>query len=604
MNNLTWPGSILIAVITAIVSCVVSGLVASLAVTWYRVSQFEGGSSYFVLFIALGSFVAGLVLGLIVARAVAVGAHPGFGKGLGFALLLVFAINGAVAGVSRLLADVPPTIAGEELMLLVEIRWPASQLQSPALDTIPRHLDLGALSDNGVRVSKVGALWLEDARRENGQWIVPGAVEVFTERGKRILTVRPALPEMPGFLVPLSAHPDAQSFAWSDWIPRVQPVGPPAGNGSTYRFKIVPRSQASRVQQIGPFEVSTVVSKFFVGADRAEPPTIAATATFEVRTQSQLVTDSAGQPLATIDAVATLPGEPNALLVHAGGMCVLLQHDGRTVHSTSVSECEYMLQAEVLTNDDVWRAASRHVRKVQGLIDRESFMHVGAYLFTDAILDAATRLVHPISTSAYTRGFYSDVPPFGVSPDGRSFVRLGYSESDQRAPALLVFESGSLAPYLVAIDRPATRYTDEYGVDGRWLAHYYQWAADVNGHDHLAARVHMTPLPFRGVMHFESDGTPQYRVVPVTKAMLQVLRQFLQTELQAHRTPDDEQGSLWTIHIGANVVHVSYDESDHYVSVYVEPGYDMTVVPTIAARFDALLARGAHDALFDYTLKP
>ena len=111
----------------------------------------------------------------------------------------------------------------------------------------------------------------------------------------------------------------------------------------------------------------------------------------------------------------------------------------------------------------------------------------------------------------------------------------------------------------------------------------------------------MTPLPFRGVMHFESDGTPQYRVVPGTKVMLQVLRQFLQTELQAHRTPDDEQGSLWTIHIGANVVHVSYDESDHYVSVYVEHGYDMTFVPTIAARFDALLARGAHDVLFDYT---
>ena len=34
-----------------------------------------------------------------------------------------------------------------------------------------------------------GPLWIDDLRREDGRWIVPGVVEIFTSRGKKIVDV-------------------------------------------------------------------------------------------------------------------------------------------------------------------------------------------------------------------------------------------------------------------------------------------------------------------------------------------------------------------------------------------------------------------------------
>ncbi|MDQ6610804.1 MAG: hypothetical protein M3Y64_00105, partial [Gemmatimonadota bacterium] len=114
---MTWLGSIAIAVLTAVFSAVVSGFIATRAVVWYRVSSFEGGSGYFVIFIALAAFAGGLVLGLTIARFVAGGASPSFAKGLGFSLLSVSLLSSVVAATSRALADIPPVLNGEQLML-------------------------------------------------------------------------------------------------------------------------------------------------------------------------------------------------------------------------------------------------------------------------------------------------------------------------------------------------------------------------------------------------------------------------------------------------------------------------------------------------------
>ena len=601
---MTWLNSILLSVVTAAISCIASFLVAELAVGWYRVSSFEGGSSYFVVSIALGGLLAGFILGLIVARLVAAGAQPSFLKGLGFALLLVLGINGTVAAVSRVLADVPPTIAGEELMLLVELRWPASQQNSPAMDTVPHRVDLGALSGNTLRVHKAGPLWLEDARREDGRWIVPGAVEVFTERGKRVLTVEPKLGNMHGFLVPLDARPDASYLAWSDWLPSGNAVPTSLNDGMTYRFKVVPRSQPARTEQIGAFEIATHATAFFVGGDMNGQPLMAATATFTALYRGKPIVADNGQPLTEIAAVATLPGQPTALLVYAGATCSLLQDDGTRAQLTPVSKCEYLLQAEPLTNDVVWRKAAQRVRKIQGRIDRESFMHAGTYLFADAIFDAATRSIRQISIGNYAHGFNVGVPPIGIAPDGGSFVRIGFSETERGAPALVVFGTDSVAPYLVDINRVATRYAGDDAIDNAWLTHYYQWQPDANGHHRLAARTDVTPLPFFGVQRVESDGMLLYRLQPAGKAMNDALLAFVTKEFGAVQTPEDLKSYGTETHIGPVLVHIFHNESEHYVSLFVERGQDMSVVTRIANAFDAALARGIHDALFEVTPPP
>ena len=54
---MSWLGTVGIAVLTAAFGALLSGIVASLAVDWYRISSFEGGSGYFVIFIALGGLL-------------------------------------------------------------------------------------------------------------------------------------------------------------------------------------------------------------------------------------------------------------------------------------------------------------------------------------------------------------------------------------------------------------------------------------------------------------------------------------------------------------------------------------------------------------------
>ena len=121
---MSWLSTIFIALITGAVGLFLSGYVASLAVSWYRISSFEGGSGYFVVLTAIGGMVFGLVLGVVVSRVVAMTANPGFLKGLGWSLLCMLLTVTTVGGSSRLKADIPPTIDGEELMLQFIAAWP------------------------------------------------------------------------------------------------------------------------------------------------------------------------------------------------------------------------------------------------------------------------------------------------------------------------------------------------------------------------------------------------------------------------------------------------------------------------------------------------
>ena len=123
---MSWLATIAIALLTAAVGLVLGGYLASLAVGWYRVSSFEGGSGYFVVAFALIGAIAGLVLGLIGSRVAAASFGFGFWKALLASQVTLVGIAAIVGGIARLAADVPPTLDGETMLLVVEIRWPAS----------------------------------------------------------------------------------------------------------------------------------------------------------------------------------------------------------------------------------------------------------------------------------------------------------------------------------------------------------------------------------------------------------------------------------------------------------------------------------------------
>ena len=132
---MSWLASFLVALLAAAIGLVLGGVIAAGAVSWYRISSFEGASGYFVVGMALLGFVAAFVIGLVASRIVAASAHPGAWRAIGWSQLTVIGIAAIVAGIARFSADVPPKLNGEELLLAVEIRWPATQTASPATDT-------------------------------------------------------------------------------------------------------------------------------------------------------------------------------------------------------------------------------------------------------------------------------------------------------------------------------------------------------------------------------------------------------------------------------------------------------------------------------------
>jgi hypothetical protein len=158
---MSWLASLLVALATAAVGLVLGGYVASLAVSWYRVSSFEGGAGYFVVAFALLGFIVGLLVGLVMSRFVAGAMQLGFWQTLLASEVAVSALALIVGGVARLAADVPPTLGGERMLLAVEVRWPASADASPATDTTPRRLRLYSVSGRTARNSRDGALWME-----------------------------------------------------------------------------------------------------------------------------------------------------------------------------------------------------------------------------------------------------------------------------------------------------------------------------------------------------------------------------------------------------------------------------------------------------------
>jgi hypothetical protein len=221
---MSWLTSIFAAFLTGVASLLLAGLISNACVSWYSVSSREGAAGYFVIFTAIGGGIAGFIVGMITARIVVANYGADFPKELGAALGVVLLISGIAALLCRLLADVPPTIDGQELTLEVEFRFPAStNTATPPTADGEWTFQLASLAGYTQRNSDTGKVATDKARLENGRWIVPTEVLLFTERGKRSVSLyRTETKDVFGFMLPLPRHPGKAFEEWSDWIPRQQ----------------------------------------------------------------------------------------------------------------------------------------------------------------------------------------------------------------------------------------------------------------------------------------------------------------------------------------------------------------------------------------------
>lgn len=231
--------SLLAALIAGVAGLLTAGIVTSAYVDWYHVSSFEGGSGYMVLGLALlggaGSFLAGLVFAL----AIAASGRPVFWRASLLSCGAILGLGVAIALVLYLLADFPPTIGGERLRLEVEIRLPASLRTPPVEMGGDPEFILGSVVNHTQRASEYGKLKLDQARMENGRWIVPAEVFLFTSRGLRSIDAKIGERSIAGFVVPLPDHPGREQEQWSGWGPQPPAGSPPwPDTEPSYRFRV------------------------------------------------------------------------------------------------------------------------------------------------------------------------------------------------------------------------------------------------------------------------------------------------------------------------------------------------------------------------------
>src|SRR6185503_18346503 len=108
-----------------------------------------------------------------------------------------------------------------------------------------------------------GPLWMEDVHLVDGRWVIPGAVEIFTSRGSRMLSVNTGDGNTQGFEVPLPAFPGRKNMEWSEWLPKFRPGVQPPADLLSYRYRVVRMSQPVRTETVGPFQVLTSSAGFY-----------------------------------------------------------------------------------------------------------------------------------------------------------------------------------------------------------------------------------------------------------------------------------------------------------------------------------------------------
>lgn len=588
---MSWLLSIVVSLFSGLLGLLVGGLVASLAIDWYRISSFEGGSGYFAVAMALLGFIIGAIIGLVTSRMLA---DASFVRALGMSAGVIVASGLAIAGVSRLAADVPPTLDGEPVFLAFEVRWPTAESRAPADFPGIAGARLGATSGQQVRQWGDGVLFVEDAHQVEGRWVVPGVANIFTARGRFLLEARIGDSTLIGILLPFRGAPGAEEREWSEWIPRARPGDPPLPDGYRVRYRVVNSNEPARVQQVGNFTILTRIFAFIKTAN-----------TDEQEATSQLSLQYHDRPipgLDTLGAVALLGGEPVTFLVgtgegEEGDNCQLVSEQDGAPLVRPAGRCTVPITGELLTADSAaWLAWRRHPAP-RGWLDRRSFATPGLYRLPGGILDTRTRSFTgsplPVEPSPI-----NGLPPISLAPDEASYAWFT-QDGEGEAPVLAVTNWREQTTYTVPIDRPRMRYNEYDRLDPGWVAHHFEWRKATDGW-RLVARDHFTPLPYRGDREIDSKGEmSSYYLKPGGTALRDAMVDAMVHELGAVREPDDLGGYHKVVRYEGKLIKTAYVDGGGFVSIGMDYGsVDSPLMQRLADRLDALLATGRYDAYF------
>jgi hypothetical protein len=282
------------------------------------------------------------------------------------------------------------------------------------------------MSGRTARKTEYGPVFVEDARQENGRWIVTGVVPVFTSRGSRLLDFGANNKSIAGFILPLPSSPGAAHLKWSEWLPTGREGAALPADQFSYRYRVVKSSEPIRTEVVGPFEVETIAAYFY---DLADSDRKAAHSSFRVRYNGQPVPGITQADDASV--IATSEGAAKTALFLTGtepeseSPCALLIDEGGTVKVVRVVGCVIPATIELMPPTDASNASSAGApsaaageaattgetgeaeaaatdesdakkRPVPGWLDRETFATPGVYQINQALLDTRTLTVSAV----------------------------------------------------------------------------------------------------------------------------------------------------------------------------------------------------------------
>jgi hypothetical protein len=582
-----WGLSVLLALIAGIVGFVTSSFAANSAIEWYQVPAYEGTGIFFVAPFALLGLLAGCLAGLIAGQ---LARRPGLPNAIAFlgSVAAVLTLVATTAFAAWVLADIPPEIGGEKLFLLVELRMPAG-VPPPAAMSGARHVRLGATSGSRIRRQVAGPLFLEDARAEDGRWIVPGVVPVFTSGGGRAIEIGIGDAALPSVRLPLPGHPTNANDNWSEWLP--QAGGDPGPHGFALRYRVVRQSDPVRVQSFGRFRVDTIVRSFY-------PPRGPQWAPAESNFRSSY--DGRQIPGFDRSSFVALLSDARPVLLTNGTHgdftgCFVVSDNGPSPDIRPVDGCRFPVVGRPLTSDPMRFASARDQGHVFGWVDRMTFRTPGLFLVDDNVVDTRTLTVSRFNAPD---GFTPDglPPPLGLSPDERSFVWFVHGGSID-SPRLGVTDWKANRSYTLAIDRDRMRFIGFETLDPGWVSHHFTWRRDAQGLDVLEPRTDFVPLPYRGHLTLGRRGDAQgYLLLPAGEPLRQEVVRMLVEELHGRRL-SDQRDDTQRVRLDGKILNVRV--GSELVSVTMAFGQgDPDVLSKVAAHLDAAVGSGKYDALF------
>lgn len=242
---MNWGTTVLTALLGGVLGGL-AGLALGMACTeWYRISSREGASGYFAIFCILAGIVLGLVLSAVAARIAHSALSQAWWAQLSAGAGTVIIAACITAAWAYLASDREPTSRGQAIDLLFEVRLAAKQTDRPEWPDEELRLQLVSCVGRDRRPEGARNATFDRAafRQDDGQWVLPARVQVFTNRG--IFCVNLTTGERDdGFWPPFGASPLSNQWEWSEWLATNKSINKAPRDGTMYRFKFEPRANA------------------------------------------------------------------------------------------------------------------------------------------------------------------------------------------------------------------------------------------------------------------------------------------------------------------------------------------------------------------------